>query len=437
MALRGILFAVLSSSVAVSAWAAEAPQASKASSGETRTLPGGAVLTFSKDAKYELSKPIKLQLSPTGSEKTPTHVVKLTSGRVTVALPEAKNPKTAVLIQAPRKVSAVAKGGQSLVIAAPDRVTIAAVRGEMLAAIGNDWKALQSGLVRSFGAGNTTTEQPVPSAPQLKVENTMLLALSGGASTQLSAAPNPSVAYRELVLYRVDGAQRTKLAERDWRAETEQVSELKPGRYEISARAVDHFGVESAASEPLTLRVIGAELPEGARLTHNSILIGRSGRVKLIGADGLEASYGRASVFVPAPKDVGLARGESTLLRLRQPGSKQELGIALEPRTLKADIEIGPKSAHWPEVPLEVKVRLFDHRGRPITEELKTKPQVFVNVAQVEPSWTHSGNTYTAKVSPATGEGPWVVRVQVNDDFGDEAGRDFIELGGAKTTASN
>ena len=27
---------------------------------------------------------------------------------------------------------------------------------------------------------------------------------------------------------------------------------------------------------------------------------------------------------------------------------------------------------------------------------------------------------------------PWVVRVQVNDDFGDQAGRDFIELGGAK-----
>ena len=33
---------------------------------ETRTLPGGAILTFSKDAKYELGRPIKLQLSPTG-----------------------------------------------------------------------------------------------------------------------------------------------------------------------------------------------------------------------------------------------------------------------------------------------------------------------------------------------------------------------------------
>ena len=70
-------------------------------------------------------------------------------------------------------------------------------------------------------------------------------------------------------------------------------------------------------------------------------------------------------------------------------------------------------------------------------EDLKSKPQVFVNVAQVEPTWTHNGNTYTAKVPPAAGDGPWVVRVQVNDDFGDEAGRDFIELGGGKALAAS
>jgi hypothetical protein len=81
-------------------------------------------------------------------------------------------------------------------------------------------------------------------------------------------------------------------------------------------------------------------------------------------------------------------------------------------------------------------VKLFDHSGRPLKDELKNKPQVFVNVKPVEPTWTHSGNTYMAKVPPATGAGPWVVRVEVNDDFGDSAGRDFIELGAAKTAAN-
>lgn len=321
-----------------------------------------------------------------------------------------------------------------MVIASADRVTVAAVRGEMLAALGNDWKPLASGLVRSFGAG-ATTEQPVPTAPKLRAASSMLLALTGDVSAQVRAAPTKNVEHRQLSLFRVEGNKRSKLSESDWRSDEQVLKGLTPGRYEVQARAVDRFGVESPASEPLTLRVIGAQLPEGAKLSSETILLGRSGRVKLIGADGLEASYGRASLFIPVPKDVGLARGESTLLRLREPGAKEELGIKLEPRTVRADVEIGPKSARWPGEPLQVTVKLFDHRGRPLKDELKTKPQVFVNVAHVQPTWSHSGNTYTAKIAPASGAGPWVVRVEVSDDFGDPVGRDFIELGSAKTAS--
>lgn len=424
-----MLFVALTCCLVPPAWAGEAPKSAAAAQEQTRTLPGGAVVTFSKDAKYELGKAIRLQLNPTGSEKTTTQVLKLTAGRVRVEIPESKQPKTAVLIQAPRKVSAVAKGGQSLVITAPDRVTIAAVKGEMLAALGNDWKPLAGGVVRSF-AGGVTTEQAVPPAPLLRLESSMLLALQGSASTDLLAAPAPNVDHRLLSVYRVDGATRVKLDERPWRTERQALPALPPGRYEVQALSVDRFGVESASSPPVTLRVIGAQLPEGARIGEGAILLGRSGRVKLVGAEGLEVSYGRASVFIPVPKDVGLARGESTLLRLREPGKTEELGIKLEPRTVRADVAIGPKTARWPGEPLSVSVKLFDHRGRPVTDSLKNKPRVFVNVDQVEPTWTHSGNTYTAKVTPTPGAGPWVVRVEVNDDFGEEVGREFIELGG-------
>jgi hypothetical protein len=436
MSIRAVVFAIaccagVSTSTAVS----EAATAPKASAGETRTLPGGAIVTFSKDAKYELGRPIKLQLSATGNEKTAVQVVKLSAGRASVSIPESKKPKTAVLIQAPRKVSAVAKGGQSLVIVAPDRVTVAAVKGEMLAALGNDWKPLASGIVRSHAAGGVTTDQPVPAAPKLRADERLLLALTGEATTKLHAQPQDVVS-RKLYLYRVEGSKRTSLAEQEWKGEAQQLPDLGPGRYEVQARSVDRFGVESVTSEPLTVRVIGARLPEGARLSDGAIFLGRSGRVKLIGAEGLEASYGKASLFIPVPADVGLARADSTLLRLREPGAKEELKIRLEPRTLKADVAIGPKSARWPSDPLLVTVKLFDHRGRPMTEALKTKPQVFVNVRQVEPTWTHAGNTYTTKVAPAAGMGPWVVRVEVTDDFGDSAGRDFMELGPAKTAST-
>jgi hypothetical protein len=429
---RGILLVALVCCLPPAAWA-KGPDATASTTAEgTRTLPGGAVLKFSSDAKYEMGKGIKLALAPSGTEKTPVHVIKLTAGRVSITIPESKSkvPPTAVLVQAPRRVSAVAKGGESLVITTSERVTVAAVKGDMLAALGNDWKPLPGGLVRSFGGG-VTTEQPVPAAPSLRVDSGMLMALGGTATTQLRATADKNVERRELVLYRVEGNNRAKLKQMEWRDEAQQLPAMTPGRYEVRARAIDRFGVEGPMSAPLAVRVIGAELPDGARLVGDTILLGRTGRVKLIGAEGLESSYGRASVFVPAPKDVGLARGDSTLLRLRVPGTKEELGIKLEPRSLRADVAIGPKTARWPGEALQIQVKLFDHRGKPVTDNLKTKPRVFVNVEQVEPTWTHSGNTYTAKVAPKGGAGPWVVRVEVNDDFGEQVGRDFIELGGS------
>src|SRR5438477_8699278 len=246
MSMRGFLIAALSCAVVSPAWANAAPPTAS-SAADTRTLPGGAVLTFSKDAKYELGRPIRLQLAPTGSDKTTVQVIKLTAGRVSVTIPETKTPKTAVLIEAPRKVSAVAKGGQSLVITAADRTTVAAQRGEMLSALGNDWKALPSGLVRSFGGG-VTSEQAVPAAPDLHVDSSMLLALNGAVSTQLRASPNKAVAYRQLSVYRIDGNKRSKLNESEWRSDLQQLPELEPGRYEVQARAVDRFGVESMVS---------------------------------------------------------------------------------------------------------------------------------------------------------------------------------------------
>jgi hypothetical protein len=82
----------------------------------------------------------------------------------------------------------------------------------MLSALGNDWKPLASGVVRSFGAG-VATEQPVPPAPKLNVANSMLLALNGDVTARVRAAPTQNVAYRQLSLFRVEGNKRSKLSD--------------------------------------------------------------------------------------------------------------------------------------------------------------------------------------------------------------------------------
>jgi hypothetical protein len=160
------------------------------------------------------------------------------------------------------------------------------------------------------------------------------------------------------------------------------------------------------------------------------VLLGQRSRVKLIGADGLEASYGVSSHFVRAPGTVGLSRGDSTVLRLREPGTTDEVKLGLEPRTLHAAVEISPKSAHWPQDKIDVSVKLFDARGQAVAEGVKVKTTVLVDIQPVDVNWTRTGNVLTAQIPAATGHGPWVVRVEVTDEFGDPAGRDFLEVAG-------
>jgi len=78
-----------------------------------------------------------------------------------------------------------------------------------------------------------------------------------------------------------------------------------------------------------------------------------------------------------------------------------------------------------------VSVRLFDAHGRALSESVPAKAAVMVNIQPVDVNWTRSGNVMSAQIPAAAGRGPWVVRVEVTDEFGDPAGRDFLEVAGA------
>jgi hypothetical protein len=405
--------------------------ASSAAEGTTKQLPGGAVLHLAPGTRVELGRSMKLQLAPPGSPQTVTQVVKLISGRVDVDIPASKAPKTAVLIQAPHKVSAVAKGGHSIAIADANRVTVAAVDGDMLAASGNDWKTLPGGLVRGFvGADPAYQEQKVPGVPSVRVAKPLLLALDKAAPDAIAEAGGVKEAdHYQLSVWRVTEKGNEFVRHLDALGAA-TISGLAPGQYQVTARAVDASGIFGQESAPSALRLVGAELPAGARYEDGAILLGQRGRAKLIGAAGLEASYNASQHFVSVPDSVGLSRGESTLLRLREPGSLEEVRIGLEPRSLRADVKITPKHPHWPEDMLEVTVQLFDARGRAVAEGTKVKPTVLVDVQPVEVTWLRSDNTMHAFIPAPISRGPWVVRVEIADEFGDPAGRDFIEIAG-------
>ena len=118
--------------------AASGARASLASTAEgtVKQLPGGAILRLAPGTQIETLRTMKLQLAPPGSPQTVTQVIKLVSGRVDIEIPLSKSPKTAVLVQAPYKVSAVAKGGHSIAIADANSVTLAAKCAKSMEAAG-------------------------------------------------------------------------------------------------------------------------------------------------------------------------------------------------------------------------------------------------------------------------------------------------------------
>ena len=116
------------------------------------------------------------------------------------------------------------------------------------------------------------------------------------------------------------------------------------------------------------------------------------------------------------------------MVRLRARGSKDELSLTLAPRTLRAEVRLGPARASWPHDRVAVSIRLTDSRGRPVADDVQAKTSVFVNVAPVQVEWKRERNLLRGLVPAGTGAGPWVVRVEVSDDSGNVVGRDFLEI---------
>ncbi|HET9955675.1 MAG TPA: hypothetical protein VFQ61_14270 [Polyangiaceae bacterium] len=402
---------------------------------ETRKLPNGATLRVSAGTQLTLGRPIKVQTGP--GRWNQAQSVQLLEGRVEVDVPSQCQPSCPVYVQAPRRVGAVAKAGRSVVIASAERVTLVALEGEMLAASGNDWRHLSEGTVREFAPGAGPVDHAVMKAPETTLSAPIALSLSGGKAgltAKLSAVPG--AARYELDLYQLDGSKRTFLERRESDTPTTSFENLAPGSYGVVARAVERTGVEGQESAQKTFRVVGAELPVGATLVEGGILLPVRERVRLSGTEGIEVSYGRTAEFIRAPSSIGVIRNSPTLVRLRAEGSAEELAMTLSPRVMRADIELKPARARWPEDDVRVAVKLLDGMNRPLPEGSPLKPTVFVNAKRVDIGWTRANGTLVATVPKSNERGPWVVRVEVIDDSGAVVGRDFLEVAASAKRAA-
>jgi hypothetical protein len=138
-------------------------------------------------------------------------------------------------------------------------------------------------------------------------------------------------------------------------------------------------------------------------------------------------TYSKLS-YMPAQGRIGINRNQPATIFLRPHGATEDLPIRFVPRSVRARIEIGPRRATWPKDPIVIKVRLEDPSGQPVPESIDMRAKVSVGLEQKNVTFKHVGRALTASLPAQSGTGPWVVRVEVNDQFGYPLGRDFLEV---------
>jgi hypothetical protein len=99
----------------------------------------------------------------------------------------------------------------------------------------------------------------------------------------------------------------------------------------------------------------------------------------------------------------------------------------LAPRTARARVEITPRRASWPKDEIDIRIALEDASGA-VPSKLRMKPRVLLGLQPIGVKFVGDGARLHARVRPRSGSGPWVLRVEVEDQFGVSLGRDFVEI---------
>jgi hypothetical protein len=132
--------------------------------------------------------------------------------------------------------------------------------------------------------------------------------------------------------------------------------------------------------------------------------------------EGLEMTYGEANrYFIRAPHDIGLARGHSTVARIRLKGGTDEARMWLRPRP-GAELRVAarPEGASHR---LEIELTVFDATGL-VTTTTPVQKAVRIDGREVRLNWRRQGACQRAAIGIPPRGGPSKVEIEVEDDVG-------------------
>ncbi len=381
-----------------------------------KLAPGAAVRMF--------PVPQQLQLAP--GAKTTTYSFALLRGRVDVVVPA--KPKSAVLCSM-GKSSAVIGAGRAAVLTGADAFTVASFEGDVRTLVNDRWQTLPPGTLSHVDGARASEPERTLAAPSLKPGQRLWFSAGEQvAVTGFDFGKVERAAAYELRLRGAEGAAEQLRSVRGGTRLQEAFVGLTPGQYQLSVRSVDSEGIAGSWSAQESVRVVGVTLPPGGYTTGGDIFIGKGQQVRFSNTDGLEMTYEGAGRYVPASEAVALYRGETTVVSFRVPGSVYPTTARLRPRGLYAHVELGPRRAVWPKDSVQIAIELRSKEGDSVPKWIELKTDVKLGIEPIEVAFTRDGNRLIGTVPHPERPGPWVLRVEVKDQFGALLGRDFLEI---------
>lgn len=380
---------------------------------------------------YRVHKRVKLWLSNEG--RTLTHVVALESGRVDVDLGD---PTRGVLVRSPLDMAVALRAGRMSIVGRGGQVTIVNHEGSVIWARGaGRFQRLEPSKIKTV-AKEWETETALLPPPRVRLENNLYGGFGKGA--ELTGvdwqAVDQATGYR-VSIRQIEPESRI-LAQLDTIAPVlSPPPQLPAGRYTLSVQAIDRFGIEGIPSAPEPLSVVGVSTSNGGYIDRRGhIVAGYDRRFKLTFADGL-IMKGGAHDWQPVPEEIVLPSGEPMSIHVRQAGDTRLLSTRVFPHPVKAEVTVGPKLVRWPGESVQIAVSIVGPEGQAAPAWLEPRFRVLLGIDELDVAWQRVDDRFIAEVPAQAGDGPWVVRAEVEDQYGHLLGRDFVEIAPQKLPA--
>lgn len=402
----------------------------KGKSAEVAFADGGRIRMRENTDASIMTEPQSLMLLP--GKKIPTYTVIVRRGLVDVDLPESVDSHVAVAVGGSTDARIITFSGSTSVHVSGRSITAASYSGIATVYQGTRLAKLPSGVVRQFRANGAVTDRALLDAtPWI-----------GGRRVWV-AQPDSAASPGGYVWSPVEGASgyfvalrnhRTKQAVVDTFVKTPIVEALAkgvtPGKYELSITAVDEDGFCSSKRGTVPIHVVGLDVPGGAvLLPKDTVQVAPEQRVRLTHAEGLRLTTADHRTNVPAWEPFGLEGLDRAVVLIHPKDGGDAAPITLLRRQPSVSAWVGPKLATWPDDPVNLQVSFVDGQGRPTPDAIQPSVRVMVGTEAVDVDWHKQGSLWQARLkSPPKGKGPWVVRLEILDQYGSIIGRDFAEI---------